>query len=253
MDGNPPGAWPNLNERSDMTDSTCRVAGCNRDIHNKRENLCNAHYLQWYRGKEFTEPRKRSSNYKGKPCSFPECGRKILAGGLCSTHYKQRNDGQELTPIYSTRGPSGACRERDEEGRKKCRSCKQWIHVDEFGTSAKSLDGLRAECRACRSAKYQDQAVNERWKRRMLYFNVSQERFEKMLAEQGGGCAICGVMSPGARDWHIDHDHACCPEGGRSCGECVRGLLCGFCNTRLGTIEAKDWVKSAQEYLNAHS
>lgn len=249
MDGNPPGAWPNLNERSDMTDSTCRVDGCNRDIHNKREHLCNAHYLQWYRGKDFTEPRKRSSNYKGKPCSFPECGRKITAGGLCSTHYKQKNSGQALTPIYSTRGPSGGCRERDEQGRKKCRSCKQWVPVEAFGINAQSLDGLRAECKECRIADNRERFEARRWRRREIFFNLSQERFEKMLEEQGGGCAICGVTSPGPRDWHVDHDHACCAEAGRSCGDCVRGLLCSFCNTRLGTIEAVDWVAAAQGYL----
>jgi hypothetical protein len=32
---------------------------------------------------------------------------------------------------------------------------------------------------------------------------------------------------------HVDHDHACCP-GGPSCGHCIRGLICHWCNHMLG-------------------
>jgi len=35
----------------------------------------------------------------------------------------------------------------------------------------------------------------------------------------------------------IDHD--CCDAEKRSCGKCIRGLLCLSCNTALGHIERK--------------
>ena len=63
--------------------------------------------------------------------------------------------------------------------------------------------------------------------------------FRKLLELQGGCCACCGDdlaidLRPGlGRSVHVDHDHSCCPTG-RSCGKCVRGILCSDCNSMLG-------------------
>ena len=55
------------------------------------------------------------------------------------------------------------------------------------------------------------------------------------MAEQNGHCALCEFV-PGERHLHADHDHGCCP-GNKSCGKCLRGLLCSKCNIRLGYLE----------------
>ncbi|MCT2591142.1 endonuclease VII domain-containing protein [Streptomyces sp. N2-109] len=69
-------------------------------------------------------------------------------------------------------------------------------------------------------------------------YRLSLEAYRAMLAEQGGACAICKVGAPTdirTNRFHVDHDHACCP-GKKSCGKCIRGLLCHACNTALGNF-----------------
>lgn len=59
------------------------------------------------------------------------------------------------------------------------------------------------------------------------------ERFMEFLDRQGWACATCPALFSEIRLATIDHDHDCCP-GEHSCGKCVRGLLCGRCNTMIG-------------------
>lgn len=71
---------------------------------------------------------------------------------------------------------------------------------------------------------------------RVARYGLTPEAFAALLAGQGGGCAICMTGTP-ARGWHVDHDHACCPTVARSCGRCVRGILCSRCNKALGAFK----------------
>lgn len=68
------------------------------------------------------------------------------------------------------------------------------------------------------------------------YKGISFEQYQTLLEKQNFQCAICKSPSPGVKDWHIDHDHRCCPNR-RSCGKCVRGLLCMKCNIGLGAFK----------------
>lgn len=83
-------------------------------------------------------------------------------------------------------------------------------------------------------------------------FRMSLGEYERLLADQGGRCAICRIDSPGGRGaWHVDHDRSCCPSA-KSCGECVRGLLCTNCNLMLGHAKDEPTVLvAALNYLKA--
>lgn len=67
-------------------------------------------------------------------------------------------------------------------------------------------------------------------------YSLQPGQYGLILEAQGGVCAICGPRT-GRRGVYkslaVDHDHSCC-SGKTSCGRCVRGLLCGTCNTMLG-------------------
>jgi hypothetical protein len=73
-----------------------------------------------------------------------------------------------------------------------------------------------------------------------LNFKRTPEWYEETLTSQDRQCALCSA-EPGERRFQVDHDHNCCPidkkSNRRTCGKCVRGLLCEGCNTELGSLE----------------
>jgi hypothetical protein len=61
-------------------------------------------------------------------------------------------------------------------------------------------------------------------------FGIDNARYDAMLAEQNGGCAICGSEKSSARGERLAVDH--CHKTGA-----VRGLLCSNCNQGLGKFK----------------
>ncbi len=79
---------------------------------------------------------------------------------------------------------------------------------------------------------------------RKLY-GITLERYNEMLAAQGGGCAICGDGPSGkSKDWlHVDHCHAT---------GTVRGLLCQHCNHGIGKFsDSPERLEKAAAYLRS--
>ena len=129
---------------------------------------------------------------------------------------------------------------RDIEGRKWCSACHEWKPEDDFYTHCYASDGLASTCKLC--TRLRTRAADLRYPERRKGYSrkhrtgVTQERFEALLASQGGVCAVCGASEPGGGGgWHLDHDHACCA-GTRACGRCTRGALCARCNLALGLV-----------------
>lgn len=81
----------------------------------------------------------------------------------------------------------------------------------------------------------------------MARYGLSNLTYKAMVKSQKGLCAIC-LKKP--KRFMVDHDHKCCP-GRRTCGKCVRGLLCQRCNILLGFAEDHRLSENVRRYLNA--
>jgi hypothetical protein len=85
-------------------------------------------------------------------------------------------------------------------------------------------------------------------KYRISLYGLAQEDFDRLLAEQGNACAMCFESFQKGQLIHVDHDHRCCKTKNRSCGRCIRGLLCHACNVALGHVERR--YALARAYLD---
>jgi len=211
---------------------TCRGPECVSPIGYPKSGLCRTHYQQMWKGRELTP--KQAWKWEGALCEFGGCQGLVRAKGLCGGHYQQRRRDQELTSLRETKRTDI----RDESGRKRCSKCREWLPESEFYPlrSQATRDGLSTNCNLCDLlCKYQ----------------ITANEYREILRSQGGGCAICHRVTEVVC---VDHDHSCCPERKRSCGKCVRGLLCPDCNGALGLMaDDPQRLRNAADYLEGVS
>lgn len=139
-----------------------------------------------------------------------------------------------------------------------CTKCGEVKSAEDFYALPRVRTGRFSECKKCNCARAR--AFNRRrrqedptWSvnnRLRSVYGISLAEYEGMLAAQGGGCAVCGSTDAGGKGrFHVDHDHSCCP-GSRSCGRCVRGLLCHGCNVGIGSLrDDPERLLAAAAYL----
>jgi hypothetical protein len=162
---------------------------------------------------------------------------------------------------------------------KTCHKCDSVKPTSEFYKNARRYDGIAVWCKTCMNdyARTRNQALTpeqksinavkaleryhslpiddrkqdpqkkQHWRLQRMY-NKTQTWYDETLKKQGGVCAICG-QPPKNNQLAVDHDHSCCA-GDKSCGDCVRGLLCIKCNVRLSALDDIPWMAVATNYLN---
>jgi hypothetical protein len=111
-------------------------------------------------------------------------------------------------------------------------------------------------CRICHKQTCARYRVNNKMKIKSIAiaycYGLSSSKYKAMLLKQEYSCAICSVKFTGKIKPYVDHDHACC-NGQKTCGQCVRALLCNSCNTLIGKMERRpDWITKASTYLASY-
>lgn len=199
--------------------TVCSVEGCARPARSLGK-WCKTHYGRYMAWGTVDAERPIRTGEK-KPCAALGCTVDAKSKGFCSNHYalyKRHGDPLVRMRPYRTHAePEGFC---------WCPQCQRSLPEDEF---ARKRTGRAAWCRSCSADRHVQR-----------YYGITIEEFRARLAAQGGVCAICGepetaTLNGRVRRMTVDHDHACCP-GPKSCGKCVRGLLCARCNATLGYL-----------------
>ena len=120
---------------------------------------------------------------------------------------------------------------------KVCSDCREPLPLEAFRCDRSRRDGHDHLCRECRTY------YMLRWR-----YGISRERYEQLLVQQNGVCAICRAgetakMYGKVTKLAVDHCH--------SSGE-IRGLLCANCNIILGRAQDSiETLRAAIKYLEA--
>ena len=132
---------------------------------------------------------------------------------------------------------------------KTCKKCRMVKDISEYHKNKVTSDGLHTYCKTCRNVKdkrisrYAGLSNKEANRQRQIFhkYGLTIAEYNSMLAS---GCGACGDVAT-----TIDHDHSCCPTV-RTCGKCIRGVLCHKCNLLEGKLSTnKDRVIAIVNYL----
>jgi len=127
--------------------------------------------------------------------------------------------------------------------------------------------GKKGNSKLCYEGRREkEQAIYDVERSLKRLYKKSPEWYAATLVEQGGHCALCPATK-GSSDGHthlwVDHSHKCCNKS-RTCGKCVRGLLCRRCNYLIGQLETLmqiglvpnatpgTWAERALAYLKSY-
>lgn len=206
----------------------CSIDGC-ENLHNSR-GYCLKHYkLKWH-----------NREFDGIPeCSIDGCKYGVASKGYCKTHYTAAKTSGEFK--IDKKCSVNGC-DNNHNSRGYCKSHYNLaIRAGEFSDMKKCVI---SNCEISHFAK----GYCESHYGILKNYNILPERYEEMILEQSGLCAICNNPPPGThknnQKLYVDHDHNT---------SAVRGLLCHYCNSLLGhAMDNINILESSINYLRRY-
>ncbi len=122
-----------------------------------------------------------------------------------------------------------------EEGFKLCYLCERTLSLTEFHSK-------RRECKDCSKGL------------KLFYrYGITMQEYQELLESQDGVCEICQRSPEEVGVLAVDHDHRCCPTE-KTCGKCLRSLLCTDCNVSIGRFnDDVARLERAAQYLRNYA
>lgn len=187
------------------------------------------------------------SEVSGRVCEVEICDRQHYSGGYCQPHYRR-------VLKHGTPGEAaiGQLPSYPRKGKSMC-SFEGCTYRSFTRGLCDAHDKQRRRGRDLSPVRIRGPILGRRESNLRSRYNITGAMYDEMLKNQSGVCAICGAAPrPGVKYWSelsVDHDRSCCPTW-KSCGNCVRGLLCKMCNVGIGNLgDDPERLESAVRYL----
>lgn len=219
----------------------CVLEGCERPSRAKKPGQpCHVHETYLKEGRDINTVRpKRLRHEPAARCSEGDCRREAKSKGLCHKHYGQLK--YDPAPRFNCLA-EGCLKQFPAPARRCKKHQKQWQdwgitwngqrptqEIREIRISRRpqcSVPGCDAKCSSDLSMLCRTHEVDRKRK------SLDTETF--VMLKSVTECQACG--DSGVK-LVMDHDHAHPHPRDGMCEVCIRGMLCGYCNTALGYLK----------------
>lgn len=206
--------------REDKHQAVCVREGCGKQFFQRRPGQEYCSQACANKALPGTGGRKPTAGLTGRTCANTECGKEFQP----YRDYQVTCSRKCYARLPATRDRNNAARRTDDYRERK----NEWRRTDE-----RQVERTRRDNRGRQLARY----------------GLTIEDYDRMLAEQGGACMICGKPPnpdgvKAASKLHADHDHATGQH---------RDLLCLSCNNGIGYFyDDPVLLRAAAEYIERH-
>jgi hypothetical protein len=164
---------------------------------------------------------------------------------------------QNRYEVCNLKGSSAGYRKHQRENDVACTECKE-AHAIEVRNRNLAKRGNPIASKWLSGNVKPRPSFPEAFKNRRTLlgkYQLTLEMYDSLLDAQGYVCATCATpWDYNQQTFSVDHDHSCCPNPAKSCGECIRGLLCQRCNMALGLLaDNVETLLRAVNYLSGES